>query len=416
MSSAQSLMVSPPEANMSNTPSDLYTIRLKKNEERRIKSGHLWVYSNEIDITQTPVKDLAPGDLVRVETHSKQHLGIAYINPQSLISARIISRGQSTLNRKLLKRRIQQALSLRQNLFAQPYYRLVYGESDLLPGLVVDRFGDHLSVQISTWGMEKITADIIDTLDEVLKPQSILLRNDSNARSLEKLPEQVEVALGEPPQEVTLIENGISFIAPLHTGQKTGWFYDQRPNRAWLKGLVEGKRVLDVFSYIGAFGIQALGFGAKEVWCADASEFALDMAEKNAALNQASDRLTTLQGDAFKTLKALKDNDERFDVVIVDPPAFIKRKKDMKEGTNAYRRINELAMRLLDRDGLLVAGSCSMHLGRGSLHDILRASGRHLDRHVQILAEGMQGPDHPEHPSIPETRYLKAFLARVVKF
>ncbi|WP_205527434.1 class I SAM-dependent rRNA methyltransferase [Teredinibacter turnerae] len=390
-------------------------IRLKKNEDRRLKAGHLWIYSNEVDVAQTPLKNILPGSQLRVESASGQLLGTAYVNPHSLICARMVTRTDQPLDRSLLVHRIKIALSLRERFFPEPFYRLIYGESDLLPGLVVDRFGEHLCVQTTTAGMELMTDEIIAALDKVLRPSSILLRNDSSAREFENLPEQVVAALGEPPAEVELIENGVRFIAPLHDGQKTGWFYDQRPNRAWLKGLVEGKRVLDVFSYVGAFGVQALAWGAKDLWCADASARALDVAQKNAQLQGGGDRFTALEGDAFASLKALKENDERFDVVIVDPPAFIKRKKDLAAGTQAYRRINELAMRLLDRDGLLLAGSCSMHLPRESLHDILRASGRHLDRHVQVLAEGMQGADHPVHPSIQETRYLKAFLARSVR-
>lgn len=400
---------------MSQVNIGLGVIRLKKNEERRIKAGHLWVYSNEIDVVKTPLKNIEPGSQVRVETHSGQLMGIAYVNPNSLICARIISRNEHMLDSSLLVHRLKIALGLREKLFRQPYYRLVYGESDLLPGLVVDRFGEHLSVQTTTLGMDLLTEEIIAALEKVVKPKSILLRNDSSSRQFENLDQELRVAFGEPPERVLLIENGVSFETPLHDGQKTGWFYDQRPNRAWLRDIVQDKRVLDVFSYVGAFGIQALAFGAREVWCADASASALDMAERNASINHAADKLTTLQGDAFESLKALKDNNERFDVVVVDPPAFIKRKKDLAEGTNAYRLINELAMRLLNKDGFLLAGSCSMHLARESLHEVVRASGRHLDRHVQILAEGMQGADHPVHPSIPETRYLKAILARVVR-
>ncbi len=204
-------------------------------------------------------------------------------------------------------------------------------------------------------------------------------------------------------------------LAPLHDGQKTGWFFDQRPNRAVLKRFVQGKRVLDVFSYVGSFAIQAAVFGAKEVMAVDASRFALEMAEKNAALNGVADSFSGAEGDAFEVLKALRQEKEQFDVIVVDPPAFIKRKKDHKEGLRAYQRINELAMRLLSENGLLLSASCSMHLHRDELLDVLRNSGRKLDRHTQILFEGMQGPDHPVHPAIPETCYLKAFLARTFK-
>jgi 23S rRNA (cytosine1962-C5)-methyltransferase len=234
-------------------------------------------------------------------------------------------------------------------------------------------------------------------------------------RQLEGLPRLVETAYGTSPAEVELLDNGVRMLAPLHDGQKTGWFYDQRPNRALLQRFVQDKRVLDVFSYVGSFAVQAAVFGAKEVMAVDASRFALEMAEKNADLNEVGKIFSGAQGDAFDVLKALREEGEQFDVIVVDPPAFIKRKKDHKEGLRAYHRINELAMHLLADDGLLLSASCSMHLQRDELLDVLRSGGRHLDRHVQILFEGMQGPDHPVHPAIPETRYLKAFLARVSK-
>jgi len=234
-------------------------------------------------------------------------------------------------------------------------------------------------------------------------------------RHLEGLPQKIETAYGTSPQEVELLENGVRMLAPLHDGQKTGWFYDQRPNRAILKQFVQNKRVLDVFSYVGSFAVQAAVFGAKEVMAVDASRFALEIAEKNAALNGVDARFSGAEGDAFDVLKALRREGEQFDIIVVDPPAFIKRKKDHKEGLRAYHRVNELAMRLLTEDGLLLSASCSMHLQRDELLDVLRSGGRRLDRHVQILFEGMQGPDHPVHPAISETSYLKAFLARIYK-
>lgn len=392
---------------------ELETLRLNRHEERRLQGGHLWIYSNEVNSKETPLKQFKPGEQVRVEAHNGKFLGSAYVNPQSLICGRLFSREPRRLDQALLFSRLEQALSLRSRLFRQPYYRLVYGESDLLPGLVVDRFGKHLSVQLNTAGMEVLKSEIIEALKNLLDPESILLRNDSSMRPLEGLTQEVITAHGTPPQEVELLENNVRMLAPLHNGQKTGWFYDQRPNRAMLKKLVPGKRVLDVFSYVGSFAVQAAVFGAKEVMAVDASRFALEMAEKNAALNGMEKIFSGAEGDAFDVLKALKQEEERFDVIVVDPPAFIKRKKDHKEGLRAYHRINELAMRLLSNDGLLLSASCSMHLQRNELMDVLRSSGRRLDRHVQILFEGGQGPDHPVHPAIPETCYLKAFLARV---
>jgi 23S rRNA (cytosine1962-C5)-methyltransferase len=394
---------------------DLNSIQLKRNEDRRLKAGHLWIYSNEINTAVTPLKQFPMGEQVRVFSHEKKLLGTAYVNPRSLISARLVSRNKQLLDIELLTKRLTTALQLRERIFDNPCYRLVYGESDLLPGLVVDRFYDHLSVQLNTAGMDSLKDEISDALISVLKPESIYFRNDSSIRKLEGLELDTEVGYGNPPEEVQLVENGVKMIAPLQHGQKTGWFYDQRPNRAELAKYAKGMRVLDVFSYVGSFAIQAAVAGAREVWAVDGSRFALEIAEKNAALNGVSEKFTGAEGDAFDVLKALREEGEKFDLIVVDPPAFIKRSKDHKEGLSAYYRINELAMRLLKEDGLFMTASCSMHLQRGELLDVLRSCGRKTGRHVQLLYEGMQGPDHPVHPAISETRYLKAFLARACR-
>jgi len=388
-------------------------LRLNRHEEKRLQGGHLWIYSNEVNNRETPLKQFAPGEQVRVETHNGKFLGMAYVNPHSLICARLFGRDPRLLDYALLLQRLELALRLRTRLFDEPYYRLVYGESDLLPGLIVDRFGGHLSVQLNSAGMEVLKTEIIDALKTLLNPESILLRNDSSMRRLEGLDQEIVSAYGRSPKEVELFENGVRMLAPLHDGQKTGWFFDQRPNRALLQHFVRGKRVLDVFSYVGSFAIQAAAFGAKGVVAVDTSRFALEIAEKNAALNTVTDRFNGIEGDAFEVLKMLRQEGEQFDVVVVDPPAFIKRKKDHREGLRAYHRINELAMRLLCDDGLLLSASCSMHLQRDELLEVLRRGGNRLGRHVQILFEGTQGPDHPVHPAIAETRYLKAFFARI---
>jgi 23S rRNA (cytosine1962-C5)-methyltransferase len=389
---------------------EMQPLRLRRHEEKRLNGGHLWIYSNEVDGEVTPLSQFRPGEQVLVQSHSGKMLGAAYVNPHSLICARLFSRDAVPLDRELLGHRLQQALSLRQRLFDQPYYRLVHGEGDLLPGLVVDRFGDHLAVQLNSAGMEALRSEVVDELCRLLQPASILWRNDSPVRTLEGLERVVEPAYGESPPRVPLIENGVRFLAPLGEGQKTGWFYDQRPNRQWLKGLVTGKRVLDVFSYIGGFAVQAAAFGAKQVTAVDASQPALMLAEENARQNGVEGCFEGLVGDAFEVLKGLREDGQRYDVVVVDPPAFIKKKKDHRQGRQAYQRINELALRLLSPDGLLLSASCSMHLDRQELVDLLQHSGAKHGVHLRLLREGMQGPDHPVHPAIAETRYLKAFL------
>jgi len=392
---------------------NLPNLILKSQADRRLKMGHLWIFSNEVDTDQSPLKNFTMGQQALVTTHNGKPLAIALVNPNGLICARVINRDVAhPLNKSLLVHRIKQALSLREMVFEHPCYRLIYGDSDLLPGLVVDRFGDYLVVQIAGAGMELVKNEIIEALVQVIKPKGILVNNDHSARALENLPEYTEVAYGEVPEWVELIENNTRFLAPIHGGQKTGWFYDHRVNRAQLQHYVKGKRVLDVFSYIGGWGIQAAMAGAAEVICVDASESALEGVARNAELNNL-ENVSGIHGKAIDVLKHLIAEDERFDVIVLDPPAFIKRKKDQKAGEAAYRHINELAMRLLGRDGILVSASCSMHLAKDTLLEIVRASGRHLDRHVQILGQGGQGPDHPVHPAIPETDYLKAVFARV---
>ena len=390
------------------------TLRLKKNADRRLKAGHLWLYSNEVDTAVTPLRDLEPGAQVIVEAANGKAMGVAYVNPNSLICARVVSRDPGMrLDRSLLVHRFNQALSLRQRLYAKPFYRLVHGEGDLLPGLVVDRFDDVVVVQLNTLGMEHLAEEVVAALDKVLSPRVIVFKNDSSGRRLEQLERQVTLAKGNLEGPVLMEENGVRFHVPVLDGQKTGWFFDHRANRAWLNGLVAGKRVLDVFSYIGGWGIQAAAHGASEVLCVDASATALERVAENAALNGLHEQVAIGEGDAFEALAALKADGEQFDVVILDPPAFIKRRKDIANGERAYSKLNREAMRLLGRDGLLLSASCSMHLAPERLVEVVRGGVRHQDRHGQIIYQGHQAADHPVHPAIPETAYLKALGVRV---
>jgi len=390
-------------------------LRLKKHEDRRLHSGHTWVFSNEVDTKITPLDTFEPGEACVIEEASGRAIGSGYVNPATLISARLVSRDPTMLlDQSLITHRLNVALSLRDRLFDKPYYRLVFGDSDGLPGLVVDRFADVLVAQITTAGMERLKAEVIAALDKVVKPAAILLRNDSSMRAMENLPSYIETAHGEVPEWLALEENGLRFEAPLARGQKTGWFYDHRMNRARLAHYVKGKRVLDVFSYLGAWGVQAAAAGAETVLCVDSSALALEGVTRNANLNQVEARVQTRQVDAFDMLKELRAARERYDVVVLDPPALIKRRKDIKEGTLAYQRLNQMAMQVLAKDGILVSCSCSYHLERSTLRELLLKNSRHLDRFIQIVEEGHQGPDHPMQPAIPETAYLKTFFARVL--
>lgn len=389
-------------------------LRLRKHEDRRLRAGHLWVFSNEVDTAATPLTSFAPGEPVRIEDARGAPLGAGYVNPHSLIAARLVSRDPAQpLTAALLRERIGRALRLRDVLFPEPFYRLVFGEGDGLPGIVADRFGDVLVVQLSTAGADRLREDVVAAFDELLHPRGILLRNDTPSRRMEGLPLTVETALGSVPEQVELRENGARFTAPLAGGQKTGWFYDHRMNRARLAAYAPGRRVLDVFSYLGAWGVQAAAAGAAEVLCVDSSEPALDGVRANAALNGVGERVRTRRGDAWEVLAALAAEGERWEVVVLDPPALVKRKKDFKAGLHAYRRLAQAAVEVLAPEGVIVSASCSYHLPREALADALLRAGRGAGREVQLLEQGGQGPDHPVHPAIPETAYLKAVFARV---
>ncbi|MCU0736204.1 MAG: class I SAM-dependent rRNA methyltransferase [Methylotetracoccus sp.] len=389
-------------------------LRLRKNEERRIRTGHLWVFSNEVDVDATPLRNYAAGDLVQVEDHRQAPLGIAYVNPESLICARILTRDiKVEIGESFLSRRLTRALHLRELLFDRPFYRLVYGESDGLPGVVIDRFGDVLVAQANTAGAERLLEHIVSILEKVLLPRAIVLKNVSSARELEGLDCYVRVVRGAVEGLTRIIENDVPFwVDPVH-GQKTGWFYDHRHNRHMAAKLAKCQRVLDLFSYTGAWGVQAAVAGAEQVDCVDGSAAAIDLARENARLNTVNDRMRFIQADVFEFLKHAREDRRRYDLIVLDPPALIKRKKDIKAGTEAYRRLNQLVLQALNPGGVLISASCSYHLQRAVLHDILRSLGRHLDRHLIFFWQTGQGPDHPVHPGIAETEYLKAVFCHV---
>lgn len=392
---------------------------LRKDQERRLLAGHCWIYSNEVDTGATPLKDLDAGAPVEVLSSPGRWIGHGYVNPHSLICARLVSRDRARpLTPALWVERLRQALALRERLYQRPFYRLVFGESDGLPGLIVDRYGDLLAVQLTTAGMERARGEILAALEQVLRPRAMVLRNDTAVRELEGLNQGVELVLGEGADALTLVDSGpggeLEFLVSPLSGQKTGWFYDQADNRARLGRFGVGERVLDCCSYIGAWGLRAAALGAREVTCVDSSPAALERVAENAARNRLTEQVHTLQGDAFEVLRGLKEQGRRFDTVLLDPPAFIKRRRDEKEGTQAYSRLNRLALELIKPGGLLVTSSCSFHLARDAFLRTVQGAGRRAGVALQLLEIGQQGPDHPVHPAIPETAYLKTFFLRVL--
>jgi 23S rRNA (cytosine1962-C5)-methyltransferase len=392
-------------------PANLPALRLKRNEDRRLAAGHLWVFSNEVDTQQTPLGKFQAGELVRVLAHNDRALGIAYVNPQSLISARLLETWRIPDTGWFVER-FRTALALRDRLYPEPFYRAVYGEADALPGLVVDRYGSQCVVQIGTAGMELLKPHIRAAALQVFGCETLIFKNDSGARELEGIASYVEIAKGSAAATGAVREAGLAFEVPLAEGQKTGWFFDQASNRRALsKYVARNARVLDVFSYVGAWGIGAARDGAGEVTCVDSSAAALEAAVRNAERNGA--KIAVRKGDAFDVLEALARERRQFDIVIVDPPAFAKRKKDVPKALAAYKRLNQLAMQLLSADGILVSCSCSYHIGATDLQDAIAKAARAAHKRLQELEVGGQAPDHPVHPAIPETRYLKAYFCRV---
>jgi 23S rRNA (cytosine1962-C5)-methyltransferase len=388
---------------------------LKRGEDRRLAAGHLWVFSNEVDTERTPLTVFAPGAVAQLRSHRDAFLGYAYVNPHALICARILSRDPSLpVSAELIEQRLRAALALRERLGEARYCRWVFGESDLLPGLVLDRYGELVVGQIATAGMEALREEITAAVRRVVSPRGLFWKDDSAARELEQLPRFAAPGFGEVPEEIEVLQQGLTFRAPLATGQKTGWFYDQSANRARLaRYTVPGARVLDVCSYVGAWAVTALRHGAARACCVDSSQPALQFAAANAQRNGVA--LDTLHADAFDALAALAARGEQFDLVVLDPPAFVKRKKDVFKGQAAYRKLNQLALALLADEGVLVSCSCSYHLSGAELLHAIQGAARHSARFVQVLEAGGQSPDHPLHPAVPETRYLKAFFCRVTR-
>ena len=391
-------------------------LKLKKNEDKRLRGGHLWVFSNEVDNKATPLGNFTPGEIVTITNHVDKPLGNAYINPHSLICARIFSRDiNQQLDGHFLQSRLKQAQSLRDDYFAEPYYRLAFSEADLIPGLIIDRFGQSVVVQISTLGMELRQADIIASIEANLQPETIIINNQTRIRELEGLECYSKIALGSPGEYLEVDENNCRFYFPAVQGQKTGWFYDHRINRRALCHWVKGKRVLDVFSYLGGWGIQAAAADASHVTCIDSSALACDLIRKNAQANNVDELVSIIHSDAFDSLQNLKQSNEKFDVIVLDPPAFVKRKKDIQQGTIAYQRLNKLAMQLLLPHGILTSASCSYHFSREQHLKMLSSCAQQMRYSIQIIQDGGLGPDHPVHPAIPETNYLSCFTVRVLQ-
>jgi len=381
---------------------------LKPTEDRRIRAGHLWVFSNEI----AEARDISEnGGLVDVVSSRGRFLGFAYYNKHSLIAARLLTNRREEIDRAFFVRRLTKAFEYRKEVLDSVRSgRMVFSESDLLPGLIVDKYESWLVVQLLTLGMERFRETILSALAELCSPQGILLRNDSPFRRFESLAEEVGVVHGELPDRVEIDEAGALFAVDLRSGQKTGFFFDQRDSRDIVRQLARGKRVLDCFCYSGGFAINAALGGASNVLAVDESQTALDLLMRNAELNAVTERITPTRADCFNSLRELSESGERFDLIILDPPAFVKSKSQLKAGLAGYREINLTAMKLLSPDGMLVTCSCSQNLSVPAFEEVLRAAARDAQVRLRQRAQLTQAADHPVLQAMPETQYLKGFV------
>jgi 23S rRNA (cytosine1962-C5)-methyltransferase len=384
------------------------TVRLQPRHDARLRHGHPWAYSNEI-MMDAEAKAIPPGTPVTLTTAGGERLGIAFFNPHTLIAARVLTTDtDTTIDRAFYVRRTQAALSLRERLYSEPYYRLVHAEADGLPAVVIDRMGDVLVVQLNAAGPGLAEDDIVGALVQLLNPKAVVLKNDSPARTLEGLPQETRLAHGEVCGPVELIENGARFqIDPLE-GQKTGWFYDQRDSRAFVARFAAGRTVLDAYCYGGGFGIEAAMAGARSVTLLDRSAGALEAASRSAALNGVADHCTMRQQDVFEALTEMAAAGERFDVVIVDPPAFAKSRKDIPTAIKGYRKLVRQAAALAPPGGILFAASCSHNVGVPEFSEAVARALADAGRTGRVLRTAGAGPDHPVHPMLPESAYLKS--------
>jgi len=389
------------------------SITLRPEAHRRLLFGHPWVYSNEIAM-DAAAKALPPGSVVRLLRADGEPLALAFFNPHPLIAARILTRRvDAAIDAGFLAARLTRACALRDRLYDQPFYRLVHAEADGFPGTVVDRFGGLLVAQVNSAGMELLLPALLEAFDRVLKPGAVLLRCDSSVRGLEGLDSYVKLAKGHLEGPVELQENGVRFLADPAGGQKTGWFFDQRDNRAAVARLSAGLSLLDLYSYAGGFALAAAAAGAREVTAVDRSEAALALAEKSAALNGLQDRCRFRRAEAFEELERLGAQGTRFGVVVADPPAFVKSKKELKQGARGYRKLARLAAAVVEPSGFLFIASCSHNM---PVEEFERQVARGLvdaGREGRILRAAGAAPDHPVHPALPESAYLKSLLLQL---
>ena len=381
-------------------------IEVDKSGEEALVSGHLWVFSNQVKGRPGAIPD---GETVEVYSEKGRFLGIGSYNPRSLIAVRLLSRERTAIDEAFFAGRIEEALKMRGDRYGTSF-RVVNSESDFLPGLIIDKYEAQVVVQILTAGMERLRETIVAALRRTLSPDSIVFRNDSMSRKDEGLPQYIEVADGTVDRSAIITVGPLRFLTDILSGHKTGFYFDQRENRLLMQEYAPGRKVLDLFSYSGGFGLHALHFGARSATFVDASAQALDLCKENCKLNGLKGAVF-VRSDGFEFLK---NSSEEYDLMVLDPPSFIKSRKKVKEGERGYIDLNKKALRRLSEGGLLFTFSCSYHMKRARFRDIVRLAA-YGAADLFLLREMSQAGDHPVLLTIPETDYLKGFIVRIRK-
>ncbi len=388
-------------------------IYLKSRDDARLLQGHLWVFSNEIERSEGSPK---PGEIIDVYSHRQKFLGRGFYNPKSLIAARLLTTTDQSVSSAFFSNKIRSAKALRESLYpGETSYRLIFGESDGLPGLVIDRFENCFVIQSYCLGMDVLQPLILEALKAHFRPETIILKNDSAVREFEGVAQEVKVLEGEPalPIQIKLKtpHKMLNLLFDPIEGQKTGYFLDQRENRARAAEFCAGKKVLDCFSYVGGFGLYAAAAEASETVCIDSSTQAADLAQKNFEANGLQAEI--LRGDVFETLEGFAKEKCEFDTIVLDPPAFAKSKKNLFGAMRKYAQLNKQALGILKKGGTLITCSCSHHIRRDDFIKMLGEAAADAGRNARILEIRGQAMDHPIHPSMPETEYLKCIIARI---
>ena len=388
----------------------MVNVILTKRKNRRIENGHPWIYDNEIFKIEGGVK---PGDIVNVLNASRTYIGRGYINPNSKITIRLLTREDERIDREFFRRRIEQAWEYRKRFCDPASCRVVFGEADFLPGLVVDKFNDYLVIQTLALGIDQYKDIIVEILDELIQPKGIYERNDVAVREREGLDQRTGFLKGPFETNVQMEENGIKMLVDVAEGQKTGYFLDQKENRASIEPIVKDARVLDCFCHTGSFTLHSLAYGAKEVTAVDISDHAIDFVKKNVALNNFGDRVNYVVANAFDLLREYDERGEQFDVVILDPPAFCKSLSAVEGAKRGYKEINLRGMKIVKPGGFLVTASCSHYMYPEVYTEVLLDAAADAGKQLRLVEYRYQAKDHPILLNFRESLYLKFYIYQV---